>query len=35
MNLGTWLADKIIKEETTAIKTVVAVYPGRFQLYQM
>jgi len=31
MNLGTWLADKIITEETTGITTIVAIYPGRFQ----
>ena len=31
MNLGTWLAQQIITEETTKIKTVVAIYPGRFQ----
>ena len=31
MNLGTWLADKIITEEKTVIKNIVAIYPGRFQ----
>tara|TARA_B100001094_G_scaffold331399_1_gene399555 strand:- start:97 stop:2508 length:2412 start_codon:yes stop_codon:yes gene_type:complete len=31
MNLGNWLADKIIAEEKTVIKTIVAIYPGRFQ----
>ena len=30
MNLGTWLADNIITEESK-IKTVIAIYPGRFQ----
>ena len=31
MNLGTWLANQIISEEKTAIKHIVAIYPGRFQ----
>ena len=30
MNLGNWLADNIILEQSN-IKTVVAIYPGRFQ----
>ena len=30
MNLGNWLAENILSEETK-IKTVVAIYPGRFQ----
>ena len=30
MSLGNWLADQIISENTN-IKTVVAIYPGRFQ----
>ena len=30
MNLGTWLAKQIVLEETN-IKTIVAIYPGRFQ----
>jgi hypothetical protein len=31
MNLGTWLADPIILEQNKNIKTVIAIYPGRFQ----
>ena len=31
MNLGTWLADNVITEQNKNIKTVIAVYPGRFQ----
>tara|TARA_R110001632_G_scaffold7553_4_gene30121 strand:+ start:73 stop:2493 length:2421 start_codon:yes stop_codon:yes gene_type:complete len=31
VNLGTWLADKILTEDATNIKTIVAIYPGRFQ----
>ena len=31
MNLGTWLADQILSEEKSTIKTIVAIYPGRFQ----
>jgi len=30
MSLGKYLADQLLKEETT-IKTIVAIYPGRFQ----
>jgi uncharacterized protein YbaA (DUF1428 family) len=30
MNLGIWLADNILKEQKE-IKTIVAIYPGRFQ----
>lgn len=30
MKLGNWLANQIV-EETTEIKTIVAIYPGRFQ----
>ena len=30
MNLGTWLANNIITEQSK-IKTIVAIYPGRFQ----
>ena len=30
MNLGNWLAENILSDETK-IKTVVAIYPGRFQ----
>ncbi len=30
MNLGNWLAESIIAEQKQ-IKTVVAIYPGRFQ----
>ena len=30
MNLGQWLAESILLEESN-IKTVVAIYPGRFQ----
>ena len=30
MNLGKWLAEQVIKEDSN-IKTVVAIYPGRFQ----
>ena len=30
MDLGTWLADNIILEQSN-IKTVIAIYPGRFQ----
>ena len=31
VNLGTWLVDQILSEETTTITTIVAIYPGRFQ----
>ncbi len=31
MNLGTWLANKVITEDKSTITTVVAIYPGRFQ----
>jgi len=31
MTLGTWLADNVITEQNKNIKTVIAVYPGRFQ----
>ena len=31
MTLGTWLADNIITEQNKNIKTVIAIYPGRFQ----
>ena len=30
MSLGNWIANQIIEEESK-IKTVVAIYPGRFQ----
>ena len=30
MNLGKWLAENIIKEDSN-IKNIVAIYPGRFQ----
>ncbi len=31
MSLGKWLANNILSEEKTNIKTIVAIYPGRFQ----
>ena len=31
MNLGKWLVDLIVAEESTTIKNIVAIYPGRFQ----
>ena len=31
MNLGQWLANNILEQETSTIKKVVAIYPGRFQ----
>ena len=30
MNLGEWLAEQIITEDTN-IKRIIAIYPGRFQ----
>ena len=30
-NLGSWLVDQLITEKVDNIKTIVAIYPGRFQ----